>query len=301
LDREQNKFFQQSGAWREEAINSLKRIREDGDIAYQEVKRVRREQEGWQYRDECQSILTWLTPIDYASQQQDFVSRRQAGSGQWLLESVEFQAWLEADQQTLFCPGIPGAGKTILTSIVVDELTGRFPCHPNIGIAYIYFNFRRQDEQTIEHLLMSMLKQLAESQSSLPATIKELYDRHRMNRTRPSLDEISRSLQSIISSYSRVIIIVDALDECVSYGCRETFLSEIFSLQTKTRANLFATSRFIPDIIERFHGSTTFEICAHDEDVRQYLDGRISQSGQKLLETHREEIKTEITKAVDGM
>jgi hypothetical protein len=148
---------------------------------------------------------------------------------------------------------------------------------------------------------MSMLKQLAESQPSLPATIKELYDRHKTNRTRPSLDEISRSLQFIISSYSRTIIIVDALDECVSYGCREKFLSEIFSLQTKTRANLFATSRVIPDIRERFHRSTIFEIRAHDEDVRQYLEGRILQSGQKLLETHREEIKTEITKAVDGM
>ena len=301
MDREQNKFFQQSGAWREETTTNLQKIHENENITYQEVKRVRREQEGWQYRDECQSILTWLTPIDYASQQQDLVSQRQAGTGQWLLESVEFQAWLEADQQTLFCPGIPGAGKTILTSIVVDELTGRFSSYPDIGIAYVYFNFRQQDEQTIEHLLMSILKQLAESQLSLPATIKELYNRHKMNRTRPSLDEISRSLQSIINSYSRVIIIVDALDECVSYGCRETFLSEIFSLQTKTRANLFATSRFIPDIIENFHGSTTFEIRAHDEDVRQYLDGRISQSGQKLLETHREEIKTEITKAVDGM
>jgi len=35
--------------------------------------------------------------------------------------------------------------------------------------------------------------------------------------------------------------------------------------------------------------------------VRQYLDGRILQSAQKLLETYREEIKTQITEVVDGM
>jgi hypothetical protein len=61
------------------------------------------------------------------------------------------------------------------------------------------------------------------------------------------------------------------------------------------------TSRLIPDITEKFNGSITLDIRAHDEDVRQYLNCRISQSGQKLLEIHREDIKTEITKAVDGM
>jgi hypothetical protein len=202
----------------------------------------------------------------------------------------------------LFCPGIPGAGKTILTSIIVQELTTRFRNDKSIGIAYQYCNFQRKDTQKAQDLLESLLKQLSEERSSLPDSVKSLYDKHKEKRTRPSLDEISRTLQSVASIYSRVIIIVDALDECqVSDGCRMTFLTEIFSLQTKTRANLFATSRFIPDITEKFNGSTIFEIHAHNKDVRLYLDSRISQSKQKLLETHREEIKTEITKAVHGM
>jgi hypothetical protein len=69
------------------------------------------------------SVLNWLTPTDYSTQQSDYISRRQAGTGQWLLDSPEFQMWMQADKQTLFCPGIPGAGKTILTSIGIDGLT----------------------------------------------------------------------------------------------------------------------------------------------------------------------------------
>ena len=60
----------------------------------------------------------------------------------------------------LFCPGIPGAGKTILTSIVVDDLTTRFSNDPSVGIAYVYCNFRRRDEQKAEELFASLLKQL---------------------------------------------------------------------------------------------------------------------------------------------
>jgi hypothetical protein len=105
-----------------------------------------------------QTILDWLTPVNYASQQNDFISRRQEGTGQWLLESEEFQIWLNTNKQTLFSPGIPGAGKTILTSIIVDELTTQFSNDPTIGIAYIYCNFRRQEKQKIDDLLASLLK-----------------------------------------------------------------------------------------------------------------------------------------------
>jgi DNA replication protein DnaC len=110
------------------------------------------------------AILDWLTSIDYAPQQNDFITRRQEGTGQWLLNSMEYQSWRETNKQTLFCLGIPGAGKTILTSIIVEELNTRFSNDPTIGIAYIYCNFRRQEEQKIDDLLASLLKQLAESQ-----------------------------------------------------------------------------------------------------------------------------------------
>ncbi len=143
---------------------------------------------------EHQTILDWLTNIDYAPQQSDYLKRREKGTGQWLLDSMQYQSWREKNNQTLFCPGIPGAGKTILTSIVVEELSVQISNNPTIGIAYIYCNFRRQGEQKIDDLLASLLKQLAKSQPSLPITVKELYNRHKTERTRLSVDEISRSL-----------------------------------------------------------------------------------------------------------
>jgi predicted AAA+ superfamily ATPase len=76
----------------------------------------------------------------------------------------EFQKWLDTDRQMLFCLGIPGAGKTIFTSIIVEELTTRFSNDQTISIAYIYCSFKRQDEQKINDLLTSLLKQLARGQ-----------------------------------------------------------------------------------------------------------------------------------------
>ncbi|KAL2014011.1 hypothetical protein VTN00DRAFT_1536 [Thermoascus crustaceus] len=116
-----------------------------------------------QYQDdrERQAIADWLTPVNYARHHNGLISRRQKGTGQWLLKSEAFQKWLnDQSKRTLFCPGIPGAGKTILTSIVVDYLWKTFQDDATVGIAYLYCNFRQRHEQTLEDLLASVLKQL---------------------------------------------------------------------------------------------------------------------------------------------
>jgi hypothetical protein len=275
-----------------------------GVTAYKEVKETRKEQQKWHQAETDKDLLSWLTPIDYGAQQSDFLSRRQEGTGQWLLDSQEFQDWRDGDRKALFCPGIPGAGKTILTSIVVEHLWAKFQNDASIGIAYLYCNFRRQHEQKPVDLLSSLLKQLIQERSSVPEKVKSLYERHKDKRTRPSFDEISKALQSVVTDYSRTFIIIDALDECqVSDGGRRELLSNISSLQANTGVNLFATSRFIPEIVNEFGKSITIEIRASDDDVQRYLDGRMSRLRPFVSRniSLRGEIKTEITNAVDGM
>jgi hypothetical protein len=108
----------------------------------------------------------------------------------------------------------------------------------------------------------------------------------------------------VTTLYSRVFIIVDALDECqISDGCRQRLLSDLFNLQEKCGANLFTTSRPISSIEKEFEGSPTLEIRASEEDVRRYLEGhmfRLPGFVARGLEL-QEEIKTNIVNAIDGM
>ncbi len=47
-----------------------------------EVERLHKRQDGRERHEEEQTILDWLTPINYATQQSDFISRLQEGTGQ---------------------------------------------------------------------------------------------------------------------------------------------------------------------------------------------------------------------------
>jgi len=255
-------------------------------------------------------ILEWLTPADYVSQQSDYVNQREPGTGQWLLDSPEFKAWVSGnDKRTLFCPGIPGAGKTILTAVAIEELTTMFEDNSTVAIAFVYCNFRREHQQSTRDLLASLLRQIAQHNSTLPVisdALRLLHERYMKKQSRPSVDILSKMLHSIVSAYSQVFICVDALDECqTTDGCRAQFLTELLSLQRDCRVNLFATSRWIPDIADCFapEDALTVEIRAKAEDVRRYTNSRLPRLPGFVTRSPQlqEEIKLGIEKAVDGM
>ncbi|KAI9766762.1 MAG: hypothetical protein M1839_004766 [Geoglossum umbratile] len=233
----------------------------------------------------------------------DFIKRRQEGTGTWLLHTNEFDIWLNQRNKALYCSGIPGAGKTILTSIVVDYLCSKYRTDFSVGIAYLYCNFRQQHQQKPEDLLSSLLKQLVQKQASVPESVKNLYEHHNRERTRPLFTEILEALESVAAQYSRALIIVDALDECgVSDGEHQKFLSAIFNLQVKTGANIFATSRINDNIAKLFEVALSLQIRAKDEDIKSYLDGRMSLLRSDILDDAlRGMIRREVIRAVDGM
>ena len=71
----------------------------------------------------------------------------------------------------------------------------------------------------------------------------------------------------------------------------------------KARNEYLATSRFTPEIVDRFKDSESLEIRASSEDVERYLEGHIEQLPTFVQRNRelQEEIKTGISAAVDGM
>ncbi|KAL9048114.1 MAG: hypothetical protein Q9162_007855 [Coniocarpon cinnabarinum] len=103
--------------------------------------------------------MQWLSPIDFTAQQSDIISRRQDGTAQWFLESLKFKSWLQGPDKTLFCPGIPGAGKTMIAAVAIDHLC-QMAHSTGVGVAYLFCSYKAQFDQSALNLFAAILKQL---------------------------------------------------------------------------------------------------------------------------------------------
>jgi hypothetical protein len=205
----------------------------------------------------------------------------------------------------LFCDGIPGAGKTVMASVVIHDLAERFQGDADVGFAFIYFNFRRQDDQTTENMLSSLMKQLAWSLYPLPDEICTLFRQHKPKGvTRPSLTEILNCLEAVVGRYKRVYVVVDALDEYQSTdNSRDDFLSALLALLHSQGINIFATSRPIPEVTNVFVDFPSVRIAATNEDVQKYLASNLARLPAFVRKSKelQDDITAKIVEAVGGM
>ena len=112
--------------------------------------------------------FSWLTDLQYRTNQSDVLSNRHGNTGIWFLQTSEFQSWISDSGNTLLCPGIPGSGKTVLVSITVQSLLDQFKSQQeSIAIIWVYCNFRSRDSQTTNNLIACIVKTDGSSETGL--------------------------------------------------------------------------------------------------------------------------------------
>lgn len=255
--------------------------------------------------EEDRKVVDWISPYSYGKHHSDVMKRRHPETCRWFFDSQAYRYWLETENRTLYLPGIPGAGKTILVSAIIHHISQKFSTDSTVGLAYIYFDFSRQEEQTVEHALASLLGQLLRKQASLPDNIRKLRNAHQRADTRLPQTELSEALHSVAALYKRVFIVLDALDECTTDNqCRAVFLTEILGLQARQGVNVIATSRAHEEIASKLsgQGTSTETIIARDEDIEIVLQSRMKATNRQLFDDNlRREIVSKIIDAAGGM
>ncbi|KAL8811242.1 MAG: hypothetical protein Q9223_007574, partial [Gallowayella weberi] len=246
-------------------------------------------------------LLEWVSASDYPLQQSDIIKRRQEGTGQWFLDAPEVARWLKETGTTLFCPGIPGAGKTMIAAIAIDHLL-KLAQSSSHGVAYVYCNYKAEEEQDASSLLAAILKQLVQDRLSTVEHIEWLHQKHASKGTKPSLDEIYNTLRDVLAHYPTVRVVIDALDECQD-GTRHQFLAKLRDLHAGRDVRLMVTARSIPDIEDAFRGALKLKVQASEEDVKRFVAGQIYRLPRCIQRDPvlQDLLQEKIVDAVDGM
>ncbi|GAB7326473.1 hypothetical protein MBLNU13_g10473t2 [Cladosporium sp. NU13] len=207
--------------------------------------------------------LRWLSNLTFQSTTHDKI-RQRAGIlkrnhlpehgnsyGKWLLESTQFCQWRDEGLQKLWYVGMPGAGKSVLASIIVDNLT---KVQTDVQrdhapkVACLYFKYDQRKNYSLELLLGGILYQIVEG----------------------GLQDL---LYEVVKESRGVYLVIDALDECPP----ELRCSLFKLLPDETKLRILVTSRYLNESRSVAEGFTTTIIRADKQDLDIFIDERLSQ------------------------
>ena len=163
----------------------------------------------------------------------------------WILERPEFELWMHSDPndattRMLWLTGVPGAGKTVLSSFVIStcsEASDKQPSTPNL---YFFFKMTDNDKNSVIAVTRSLVYQLyLLSPAGLCADILLLRDGGGKDK---ALSD--QGLWELFVKHARdmnnLTIILDALDECDGVG---VLLRRMVAFLNCSRAKILLVSR----------------------------------------------------------
>ncbi|KAI1382401.1 hypothetical protein F4677DRAFT_25067 [Hypoxylon crocopeplum] len=260
------------------------------------------------------SLQEWLSPPDPSTNVNRALDLRHDNTGQWFLQSLEYSTWKTEKNSFLWLNGIPGCGKTILASTVVNDLRTSETSYPHL--LYFYFDFADAQKQSVEYALCSLISQLYQKRDNVRSYLDSLYSSCDCGPRRPDVGSLQNTFRDMVQAAGELWIILDALDECTTRNGspKGGLLRWIQSLQgTQTNVHILVTSRPEEDIkaaIRKWaQNQDKFMVPLQGswmgEDIRNFIRARVRESeGLSRWRTRpkvQEEIENTLTKKANGM
>ena len=220
-----------------------------------------------------------------------------------MLRSHEWTDWLKSKSRCLWIHGIPGAGKTILMSHLIEQIKEICDESSKRDIAYVfYYCYFAHNQDETKPFLKWLIGQLCRKADHVPAVIDEL----RKRGGEPNIADLLDALASILTRFETVYVAVDAIDES---DPRDDLLMVFQDLVTESRfkqLQVIASSREYIDI-ERIMAEISVPVSMNNPyvemDIRRHVQSFL-QSCDKFKKWPLEllnEVEEAVTKGARGM
>ncbi|KAH6896227.1 hypothetical protein BKA70DRAFT_756137 [Coprinopsis sp. MPI-PUGE-AT-0042] len=219
-----------------------------------------------------QEVLDWLSITNFRTLLQDNLAKRTRGSGKWFLKNRRFRRWLKSKHGILWGVGMPGAGKTVLASIIVEylqteylaELAGQGVAAHKVLVCFAYCRYT--EPNSVCDILAALVRQALEQAGQVLPTTEplyiRLYNRHRLGGTKPSQEELVELLLEISKRFRLAFYILDGLDEA-----QDEIKHHLLRILSSINVHLLIISRPLPYLEATLPSVDRFEVVANGEDI----------------------------------
>ncbi|KAJ3496598.1 hypothetical protein NLG97_g2545 [Lecanicillium saksenae] len=253
-------------------------------------------------------IRKWLSPPDPSTNFNLAKKLHQPGTGKWFLESDAYGLWKIKRSSFLWCYGIPGCGKTILSSTVIQNLTQHD--ETSVNSLYFFFDFTDETKRSAENALRSLMIRLYRQQKCAQDPLDALYTSCSSGSQQPSVALLKKTFRLMVQKCESLWIVLDALDECLNRHDRhdDGLMPWVRDLHEMENIHLLVTSRPEQDIQSMIKTwATPKEIIPLESelvaaDIAAYVETQVQRMRRWQSDpTIREAIKSTLIKKAKGM
>lgn len=254
-------------------------------------------------------ILEAIPSVDTELKHKKLQSLRYPGTGSWIFEDGTFREWRNSAQSSMMCcHGIPGCGKTVLASTIIDELQAT---SPKSQVIYYYCDYSDKRTLQIDRIVGTLLKQFF-LDGLVPEEI-EAHIPHNCVEGRQILGarELIDLMRFVVKSSSTTFVILDGLDECEK-EIRQQMI-DMFCHLSKPKDVVLKTLILCRDedqllSLRALQGIPRIRITplALESDIKSFVTGSVRarvQSGELRMRNPglENEIVTELVSKAHGM
>ncbi|QYT04241.1 Ankyrin repeat protein [Trichoderma simmonsii] len=281
-----------------------------------DISSLRRAVEEANAKQDHRDFYRWLCDVDPSDMYNAARNRHEAGTSEWFTEGEAFESWMNNPRSLLWLHGKAGSGKSVLSSSIIKFLQSKHKDDATIATAYYYFSFSDVKKQERDAMLASLIKQICCCRPNMPDSIARL-KKHRDQDMRPPTEELQEELIATLRGFSKVHIIIDALDECPELGGRrEDLMKTLRYILNAAPDNLhvICTSRKETDIyaeLETHLSEPTrieFDLSSYlykeaiKRDIGQYIDSTLADVNYKSWsDAIKKKVKEILIERSDGM
>ncbi|KAF6812597.1 ankyrin repeat protein [Colletotrichum musicola] len=121
-------------------------------------------------------VLDFFSKYNYRSEFEKTRVLRHPTAGLWLTEGPEFDEWYQGIGSKIWFSGIPGAGKSVIVTLLIEECLQRTQQHHGTAVAYFFCTYRDEATHSPSSILSSMCVQLALQSENAFEALREAYD-----------------------------------------------------------------------------------------------------------------------------
>ncbi|PLB46001.1 hypothetical protein P170DRAFT_512600 [Aspergillus steynii IBT 23096] len=259
------------------------------------------------YNKKVQDIYPWLTSLFFEEthdrirnnakirEQNSKPGSSGHYSGKSILESPTFKEWRAKQIRELWYLGMPGAGKSVMASIIIESLSEhQRDCKDDPGstrVAYMYLNYK--EPYALEELLGSIIRQIIIDDQEHPSPLVELWKHCNYGKNRPPLTGLIKVLKQLLLDRPAYIVI-DALDE-YPLEKRRDLMNKLGEFEN---IYILVTSRMLPEWQGMESTCTQAKLEADPKDLDLFVEHEFQESRLVQFEKSRAGLRDEIKVAV---